>query len=246
MCTEDGLQQLNRAQLFSIAFENLDIQLGRKLNLEPAALFNKMVSGKRGGYCFELNSLYLMALETFGFRARPILARVRLRGETPGRSHLLLLVTIKDREWIADVGFGANGLRSPVPLEHGRVTVQDNTAFRLIDDGEFGTMLQTGTEDGWQNMYSFDKGVVCSGDIEMSNYFTETHPRSSFVKYRIAFLPVPDGNRSLLDFSLKIVRRGEAQLTRLEPGEAYLKTLESVFGIRLDTGYDALKPVADE
>ncbi len=60
--TEDQLETLHRAQVYTIPFENFDILLGRGISLEPAALFDKMVRRKRGGYCFELNGLFLMAL----------------------------------------------------------------------------------------------------------------------------------------------------------------------------------------
>ena len=57
------LRQLHYAQLFTIPFENFDIVLGKGIDLEPAKLFDKLVHHRRGGYCFELNGLFLMALQ---------------------------------------------------------------------------------------------------------------------------------------------------------------------------------------
>jgi N-hydroxyarylamine O-acetyltransferase len=153
---EDGLETLHRAQAYTIPFENFDVLLGRGVNLDPAAVFAKLVRRPRGGYCFELNSLLLMALEYFGWQARPLLARVHLSGSPSGRGHMLLLVTLAGREWIADVGFGGPGLRGPLPFEIGYLSVQDGQAFRLVTAEPFGTMLQTQRDDDWQNLYSFD------------------------------------------------------------------------------------------
>ncbi|OGT77675.1 MAG: hypothetical protein A3I78_01025 [Gammaproteobacteria bacterium RIFCSPLOWO2_02_FULL_56_15] len=244
--SEAGLLRLSRAQLFTIPFENMDIQLGRRLALDPAALFCKIILGHRGGYCFELNTLFRTALLSFGFEARPVLARVRLRGEIHGRDHLITLVRIDGRDMLVDVGFGASGLRAPLPLEPGYTTTQDNIRFRLLDDGDYGFLLQTENRDGWQNLYSFDTGLVCDSDIEISNHFTETHHRSSFVRFRIAHLPHPEGGASLLDFSLRLVRGGGEESLVVDPGPAYLKMLETCFGIRLDAAYEELRRLPDE
>ena len=242
-CTEDGLETLHRTQVYSIPFENFDIMLGRGINLHPDALFGKLVGQRRGGYCFELNGLFLHAMRHTGFKARPLLARVHLRGEPGGRTHQLALVRIGERDWIADVGFGSNGLRAPLPLELERVAAQDGEQYRLVAAGHYGTMLQREQDGGWQDLYSFDLGHVTSADIELGNHFTSTHPSSFFTWSRVANLPRPTGRVSLVDFSLTEVRGAEVTESRLTEGSAYLESLERYFGIRLDAGYDALCPI---
>ena len=59
----EGLRHLHHAQFFSIPFENLDIQLGQLIKLDSRSLIDKLIYKQRGGYCFELNGLLLMALE---------------------------------------------------------------------------------------------------------------------------------------------------------------------------------------
>jgi N-hydroxyarylamine O-acetyltransferase len=83
--TEEGLEDLQRAQLTTIPFENFDILLGRGVSVAPAAIVAKLVHRARGGYCFELNGLHVMALKALGFDARPILARVHLSGSADKR-----------------------------------------------------------------------------------------------------------------------------------------------------------------
>src|ERR1051325_3837174 len=60
----------------SIPFENIDVLLGRGAKLDSEALFDKVVERRRGGYCFEHNSLLLHVLESLGFAAEGLAARV--------------------------------------------------------------------------------------------------------------------------------------------------------------------------
>lgn len=90
MPTVDRLEELQRAQVYTIPFENLDIQLGRGIDLTPSYADDKLIRRQRGGYCFELNGLFLRALTAAGFEARALLGRVHLSGEPTGRGHQLL------------------------------------------------------------------------------------------------------------------------------------------------------------
>jgi N-hydroxyarylamine O-acetyltransferase len=241
----DGLEALHRAQAYTIPFENFDILLGRGISLEPADVFAKLVARRRGGYCFELNGLLQMALEAFGFAVRPLLARVHLSGTPTGRSHLLLLVTLQGREWLADVGFGGPGLRAPIPFSlHGSVR-QDGQEFRLVERAPFGVMLEVRLDSGWQALYSFDLGTVVAADIACGNHFTATHPSSFFTFTRLAALPRADGRVSLVDRVLKTVSGGVERTDTLEGDGRYLDALEQHFGIVLDAPYSALRPLVD-
>lgn len=244
--TETGLEALHRGQTYSIPFENFDIHLDRGISLAPRRLFDKLVNHPRGGHCFELNGLFGMALDAFGFERRPLLARSQTLGRLFPRTHLLNLVHLDGRDWIADVGFGSNQLRAPMPLELDRVEVCDGQQFRLTDCGDFGTLLQACDESGWQNLYSFDMGHVWPIDIEMGNYFASTHPDIFFTWARVATLPKPSGKTTLMDFCLREMVGGEETVTTLEPGPAYLQTIETKFGIFIDQPYEALKPIGHQ
>ncbi len=241
--SEDGLEKIHRAQAYSIPFENFDILLGKPLDLSPDALFKKLVLKPRGGYCFELNGLFLAALQAFWFEARPLMARVHLTGKTTGREHQLALVSINDHQWIADVGFGVNGLRAPIPYEIDRIENQNDQKYRLVEYGSFGTMLQVEEENDWQNLFSFDLGFVCKADIEQANYYTETNPKSFLTFTRVASRPNETGRVSLMDYTLRKVFRSRVDVIELNPGQAYLDALEEHFGIQLDEPYESLKPV---
>ncbi|QTA79919.1 N-acetyltransferase [Desulfonema limicola] len=241
--TEEGLEALHSAQVYTIPFENFDILLGRGISLEQTAIFNKLVKQRRGGYCFELNGLFLMALQYFGFDARPLLARVHVSGTPMGRGHQISLVTIKGKHWIADVGFGSPHLPAPLLLEINHPVTLNNHTFCLVDAGPFGIMLQILKNDVGQNIYSFDLGHVCTGDITYGNHFASTHPDSYFTFSRIAALPVHDGRISLFNLRLKKIIRGREEVQELTEGQAYLDALKIHFGIELNVPYEALPQI---
>ena len=113
-----GLRALHLAHATSIPFENLDVQVGLPIRLDLASLQAKLVQRRRGGYCFEHNTLFQSALEAIGFEAIACEARVRLGAPVLlPRTHMLLLVRLDGGDWLADVGFGGEGLLGPVPLD---------------------------------------------------------------------------------------------------------------------------------
>jgi N-hydroxyarylamine O-acetyltransferase len=241
---ETGLEAMHRAQVYSIPFENLDIHLGRGIDVSAGAIYRKLVQRPRGGYCFELNGLFLMALANFGFEARPLLARVHLRGEPGGRTHQLSLVTIENRQWIADVGFGARSLRAPMPLEMGCISQQDYERYRLKEEPPWGTMLQMEINNEWQNLYSFDMCHVCAGDIAMGNYYTSTSPDVFFTQMRTVSLLNPEGRVTMADLVLTELKDGEEVRQEFKADASYLGALRTHFGIEPDARIEDFKTLS--
>ena len=107
---EPSLATLNAvilAHLQSIPFENLDVLLGRGIDLDPAVVEHKLLRERRGGYCFEQNTLLLHVLEALGFSVKPIGARVRLqrpRDFTPPRTHVFLRLELDGSSWLTSSG----------------------------------------------------------------------------------------------------------------------------------------------
>lgn len=96
----------------AIPFENLDVLLPREIHLDDRTLEEKLINGRRGGYCFEQNGLLERVLRELGFNVRSLLGRVVLANpsQMPPRTHRLLLVEVDGERWIADVGFGGQTL----------------------------------------------------------------------------------------------------------------------------------------
>ena len=112
----ETLRGLVAAHVQSVPFENLDVQLNRRLDLTVEAAYAKIVERRRGGWCYELNGLFGWALEQIGFDVRRLSAAVMREklGDVQRDTHLCLLVTL-DEPYLVDVGFGSS-LRAPLPL----------------------------------------------------------------------------------------------------------------------------------
>lgn len=64
------LSAIHRQHLLAIPYEDLDVQLGRPLDLDPERIFEKIVTGRRGGWCYEMNGLLCWALREIGFEVQ--------------------------------------------------------------------------------------------------------------------------------------------------------------------------------
>ena len=230
----DTLARLLRAHRLAVTFENLDIPLGRGVSLEPERIFAKLVTGRRGGYCFEQNALFLGMLEAIGFTARPLLARVWFATvDTPPRTHTLNLVSLDGEEIVADVGFG--GSFAPVMrlAEGEQATTPDGVRHRLSLDPEHGWMLERNGGDGWGRQYSFTLEPVWPADLETANHFTATRPDTRFTTLRIASATLEDGYVSLVDRMLTTCRMGRSEVREIASAEEYRRVLAEAFRLEL-------------
>jgi N-hydroxyarylamine O-acetyltransferase len=195
-----SLAEMHRAHATAIPFENLDPRRGIPVSLTLEDLQEKLVVQRRGGYCFEHNLLFKGALEALGAEVDLLLARVRL-GAEPGvtrpRSHLLLGVAIDGGRWHADVGFGMGTPLEPLPFGAGEEHHQSGWRYRVVPDGPE-LVLQTAAGDDWLDMYGFLPEPVPMVDVETSNWFTATHPRSPFVSGLSVGTQGDDGTRAWL------------------------------------------------
>ena len=233
-----GLQAVQRAHRLAIAFENLDIPLGVGIRLDPDHLFDKLVTRRRGGYCFEQNALFLSMLHAIGFQARPLLARVWLRttpGEpAPPRTHTLNMVTLDGVDHIADAGFGGS-YAPPMPLVADEtVRSEDGARHRLVRDREHGWMLQRDAGGGWERQYSFTTERVWPSDLEAANHWTASRPDTRFTRLRIVSRALPDGYASLVDRQLTLSHAGESQSVEVAGPRQYRELLHELFGLDLE------------
>ncbi len=250
--TPEGLAVLQAAHRQAIGFENLDIPLGRGIRIDGPSVFDKLVVQGRGGYCFEQNRLYADALTALGIANRPLLARVRLgnpMGITPPRTHVLLLVELDGRQWIADAGFGGSFV-PPLPLEDGaKATTADGAGHRLRKTGIAGSLVgewlleragPASATDGrsaphgdWQPQYTFDLGEVAPDDLEQGNHWTSTRPDTRFTTLRVASIALPEGFAALTDRQITVYSRGTSEKRTIVDAEDYARTLREVFRIAL-------------
>lgn len=165
------------------------------------------MSRKRGGYCFELNSFFLAALQAFGFDARACLGRVIMSRPFAGpRTHQASLVTISGQCFLADVGFGGPGLVEPIPFEDGFEAVQHGRKIRLRRDRAEGMFYEDEFEGQWRRIYVLPEERVEPLDLEMGNHFCATYPESIFRNTLFCALPEPEGKVTVWNRSVHIFK----------------------------------------
>lgn len=242
---EYGLAAMQRAQRLAIPFENLDIPLGRGVRIDSDSVFAKLVTGKRGGYCFEQNRLQRDALTALGFAVRPLLGRVWLgRAESeppPPLTHTLNLVVLDGQDWIADAGFGSS-YAPPLPLIDGaEADSPDGVHHRLTRDGDQWTLWRDGAsldnrssrEPGWERQYSFTTGDVADDGLAAANAYTSTTPGTRFTTLKIASIALPTGFAALTDRHYRRRNGTDATESTITDPRVYRLRLSLVFGIDL-------------
>jgi N-hydroxyarylamine O-acetyltransferase len=232
--TAETLGHLHRSHLLSVPFENLDIALGRRIVPSPERFFDKIVSARRGGFCYELNGLFAWLLEQLGYPVTLLSARV-CDGAQPGPEfdHLTLVVG-REQNVIADVGFGDSFLE---PLTIGAIAVYQNSAYR-VTGSEAERVLERRRESDWERQYIFSMVPRRLADFGGMLEYHQTSPSSHFTRKAICSMATPDGRLTLSGrraIRTKGSRREEREVAN--PDE-YRVLLKDWFGI--DLGDDTL------
>lgn len=234
------LHALTHAHATSIPFENLAVLLGHGIDLDPAAVERKLVHQRRGGYCFEQNSLLLHVLAAIGFEVRPISARVRWqrpRDFIPPRTHLFLRVEIDGASWLTDVGVGGLSLTGALPLdESGRELTTPHETRRIVrEGGRLFHQVRIGAE--WLDVCEFTLEEMPPIDRELANWFTSAHPQSHFKSRLVVARATRDGRLSILNHEFtRRDRRGQADTVAIRDAEELLGILDEHFGLRFPPG----------
>ncbi len=230
------LRAVHLAHAMHIPFENIDVLLKRPIRLDLASLQAKLVAGGRGGYCFEQNQLFAGALRALGFDVQGLIARVRFRvQQVLPRTHMLLLVTLAGERWLADVGFGSEGLLLPVPLESGQTSHQFAWWVRALERDQHWVM-QSAREGIWEDLYAFTLEPQLEVDYELANHYTSTHPDSRFTQCLVAQRVTPQVKIRLRNRELTH-DTGRLVMSRWLAGDdEIVQVLDETFGLRIAPG----------
>jgi N-hydroxyarylamine O-acetyltransferase len=240
--TLDTLRALHALHPAAIAFENLDPLRGVRVLLDPASVEKKLVGAGRGGYCFEQNGLFALALSALGFKVAGLAARVYVKTE-PGkirRSHMLVKVDLPEGAYIADVGFGAWALSGPLKLLDTGEQETPHGAFRVTPVGDYFD-VQTVIDGQWTTLYRFMLEEQTPADYEVANWYCSTHPVSKFLT-ELMVARLPAGRRlGMLNNRLSIhYPDGRAERRELNSAAELADVLENEFLIRLPGPRDQL------
>ena len=238
----EALAALHRAHVAAVPFENLDILLGQPIRLDLPSLQAKLVNSRRGGYCFEQNTLFQAALEALGYGVTPLSARVRVGASgIRARTHMLLRVDVPEGSFIADVGFGAGGLVQPIALEQGALVRTGPFAHRLAREGEL-WVLQGDSGQGFTDLYAFTLEPQYPIDFEVANHYTSTHPQSAFVLNLTAQRSWPERRALLRNRELTITTSAGDAVARVRDPAHLLELLAREFALFLPAGTRFSRP----
>ncbi|MFE1878867.1 arylamine N-acetyltransferase family protein [Streptomyces diastatochromogenes] len=248
------LRGVHLAHALSFPFENLDAWSGRAPSLAPADLMAKMVRGRRGGYCYEHNTLLRLALEALGFGVTGLAGRVVLGAETVEsrpRTHMMLRVEVPGdpQPYLADVGFGAAGaLLQPVPLTVGEEFEGAGRRHRLVHLPHGGPLelwaLQAYDRDArdWVSQYAFTLEPFFAPDYEVINWHIGTNPRSPFTQRPYLQRTTPERHLALDGARLVETRADGTVIERKLTDEAEARrVVEEEFGIAVPEGLTLLR-----
>lgn len=237
--TLETLNGIVHAHVQAIPFENLDVLRGIPILLEPEAIEAKLVHARRGGYCFEQNTLLLHVLEQLGYHVRPLSGRVRYgrpRDYTPARTHLLVRVELEE-SWLADVGVGSMSLGCALRLaEHGAQDTPHEPRRLLRENDRIYHQVRFG--ENWVDVAEITLEEMPPIDRITANWYTSTHPDSHF-KHRLQVArALPEGRRATIlnrEYSVR-ERDGRATDRRITSPADLLDLLDASFGMKFPAG----------
>lgn len=243
------LASLIVAHMAHIPFENLDVLLGRPIRLDLDSLQAKLVRAHRGGYCFEHTTLFGAVLDQLGFAPARKLARVTLLAplEAVPRTHMFLLVPLREGRFVVDVGFGARAPTLPLPLRDPATTGGPGAGLShwMAPQGAYWTMharSQGEVVKAWMSTLE-EEGLA---DFEMGNYYVSTHPSSPFVNRLMLRALTPEGRVTVMNREVTIWRGDEAEHVQLADRAALRALLADHFGIDLPEAMTLRVPLIPE
>ena len=227
----------------AIPFENLNPLTGLPVNLDLESIYKKIVVNGRGGYCFEHNILLSSVLKAAGFKLKWLAARVMYNvpdGVVPPRGHMLLLVSVGDKLYVEDAGFGGLTLPRPLLLEDQIEQRTSYETFRLLNQ-EDNWIIQALVKDEWKSLYQFSLTEQLLPDYEVVNYYLSTHPRSHFTFTLIAARMENGVRFNLRNLDLSIHKRGVTEKSVVESARDLKALLNETFLINTgDMDVDAI------
>jgi N-hydroxyarylamine O-acetyltransferase len=228
----DTLRNLQRAHLFTVPFENLDIGWGRRIKIDPDAFVRKIVERQRGGFCYELNGAFAALLEALGFRVTLLSARAPAAdgSDGPEFDHLALRVDL-DEPWLADVGFG-DLFPDPLRLQVGLVQEQNGRRFRIREFGNNLSLEKCDSDETWKTEYLFTLRPRRIEEFAGMCDYHQTSPDSPFTRKRVCSRATSDGRITLSDRKLITTRNGTREERLLNSEEEWRSALEENFGVR--------------
>jgi len=182
----DLIETMINKHISMFSFSSVNVILNKELSLEPERLFERVIQQSTGGYCFEHNKIFYLALKHLGFEVRPLIVRVMLNNDPEnGRSHRLTLLKLNNKEYIIDVGFGVMSPRglislsttenTTLPFAHYQVALDDRNTYRVIKMNESKPIT----------LYRLDLSEATEMDCDISHFYSHKNEKAAFVNHLV-------------------------------------------------------------
>ena len=233
--TKEGLDRLQFAHLCSVPFENLDLfDYDGKVDFGVEELFDKVVLRRRGGYCFELNSIFMALLKAVGFDVHPAGVRILMGGNTdflPAIAHRASIITIGGKRYYSDVGFGmTNAPGISICLDDYSEQDIQGEVFTVEDRPFNNKMIIRHTENGPSGLFMFVPDPF--NVLDFITYNT-TIQMTGFRAKRMVNLRRPGGSISVDGDIFRRTDKGERTESPLPTAQDAFDVLNSEFGMAL-------------
>ncbi|REE78931.1 N-hydroxyarylamine O-acetyltransferase [Paenibacillus taihuensis] len=228
------LAKLQRCHLYAVPYENLDILRGIPLSLKIDHLHDKIVTRRRGGYCFELNALFGWLLRELGYDVTDLVARF-WRDSTdspPKRRHQVLKVIVDGQPYLCDVGVGGIVPREPIAMNAYEEQRQGEETYRLEPDAQYGWFLTELKHGEWHRIYSFTEEPQLAGDYEFATFWCENAPDSIFRQTPILAIRTEEGRNTAFGSEVRLFKGTEVEVLTPENDAEFDSALEKYFGIK--------------
>jgi len=231
------LRRLQSIHMQRVPFENLDIGMKHPIHINEKAIWDKLITNKRGGFCYELNGLFAWLLKQIGFGVTYLNACVFSRDGSLGIDfdHLALLVQFPNlsERWLADVGFGDSFIE-PLSLENQNEQTQGLRAYRIEQSLPGYIVWQRNYDETWERQYLFDLTPhKFPEEYESACLYHQTSPKSGFTRNGIISRATPEGRVSLEDRKLILTIHGQRKERPLTSNEEYVMLLRKYFDVEL-------------
>jgi N-hydroxyarylamine O-acetyltransferase len=233
------LETLNRlilAHQMTVPFENLSVyDADADVTLDTAALYDKIVVRRRGGYCFELNALFMSLLKSLGYDCYPVMVRVVWMSTTyMPITHRAGIVTIDGVRYFVDVGFGGPSPRSAIRLDdpNPQTSGPNDFVFDKAPDGDFIIYRLTG--EGREQLLKFSDRRCENVDFLGPNEYQSKNKNSGFKRVRMVNISCENGSAAITANVLRIHKDDALEETVLDTEDKLRQALREHFGIVAD------------
>lgn len=238
------LADIHFAHASTIAYDMLDVFLGITPSFDMDEIGKKLISGRRGGGCTQMNGLLAVVLETLGFSVRRSLSAVsREDGAMNLSTHMVLLVRINEQEWICDVGFGYRGFLYPLRLSHNAQVGQGVHDYRVqrIGSSVWGIQYRRGVH--WVNMYILRDASYDAHEFVVGQFFNAYSPLSPFKNSLVCARPSLQGGCYLINNVLVSIQQQTRHRRTVRSCHELVGVLDEYFDIELEAGDFVSLPV---